>query len=173
MDRYDGFEEFFDAHAAALSSTAFFLTGDLGDAEDLLQLALVKTVARWRQVAAGGSPAAYVRTVMLNQVRSRWRRTHRLAEYPTDALPDTPDRSDPEAQAIQNATLANVLRRLAPRQRAVLYLRFCEDLAETEIAELLGCRVGTVKRHIHDGVARLRNVAPELTAPHLTAENER
>jgi DNA-directed RNA polymerase specialized sigma24 family protein len=81
-DLYDGFREFFVARRGALSRTAFLLTGDHGEAEDLLQEALTKTVGRWRKVSAGDNPEGYVRQVMLNEVRSRWRRRRRGVEHP-------------------------------------------------------------------------------------------
>ncbi len=77
MERYPGFREFVQARRGALSRTAFFLAGDTASAEDLLQEALTKTVARWRHVSSGGNPEAYVKQVMLNEVRSRWRTRQR------------------------------------------------------------------------------------------------
>ena len=164
MDRYEGFREFFAVRQAALSRTAFLLTGSRQAAEELLQDALVKTVARWRRVVEGGNPEAYIRQVMLNELRSRWRRRRRGVEHPTAELLDQAETRDLESDTADRDLLAAALRKLAPRQRAVLYLRFYEDLPEAEVARQLGCSVGTVKSQAHDALARLREYAPELTS---------
>jgi len=85
-DAYDGFREFFAARRVALSRAAFFLAGSESDAEDLLQDALAKTAARWPRLR-DQNPEAYVRQVMLNAVRSRWRRRQKISEQPTGASP--------------------------------------------------------------------------------------
>lgn len=162
MDRYEGFREFFAARRAAMSRTAYLLTGSTQAAEELLQDALVKTVARWRKVRDGGNPEAYIRQVMLNELRTRWRRRRRGVEHPTAELTDQAEACDLEAETADRDVLAVALRKLAPGQRAVLYLRFYEDLPEAEVARQLGCSVGTVKSQTHDALARLRACAPEL-----------
>jgi RNA polymerase sigma-70 factor (sigma-E family) len=161
-DPYEGFREFFAARRRALSRTAFLLTGDHGEAEDLLQEALTKTVGRWRKVSAGDNPEGYVRQVMLNEVRSRWRRRRRGSEQPSGELADRIDGRELETEAVDRSVLAAALRQLTPKQRSVLYLRFYEDMSETETAKTLGCAVGTVKSQTHDALAKLRIVAPEL-----------
>jgi RNA polymerase sigma-70 factor (sigma-E family) len=161
-DPYEGFREFFAARRHALSRTAFLLTGDYGEAEDLLQEALTKTVARWRKVSAGDNPEGYVRQVMLNEVRSRWRRRRRGVEHPVGEMADSVDRYEMEAEAADRSVLAAALRQLTPKQRAVLYLRFYEDMSEAQTAKTLGCATGTVKSQTHDALAKLRSVAPEL-----------
>ena len=138
MDQYDGFREFFETRRQALSRTAFLLTGEHAAAEDLLQEALTKTLRRWNRLSADGSAEGYIRAVMLNQVRSQWRVRHRgAAEFPTSAPVDTPAQQDLSSDAVQRTLLAEALRRLSPRQRAVLYLRFYEDLSEAETADIL------------------------------------
>jgi RNA polymerase sigma-70 factor (sigma-E family) len=155
VDRYEGFREFLAVHGHALSRAAFFLTGDHAAAEDLLQEALTRTVTRWRTVAGGGKPERYVRQVMLNETRSRWRRRFRSGvEYPTGSVNDQPSGTDLAADTVERTVLAAALRRLGARQRAVLYLRFYEDLSEAETARWLGCSVGTVKSQTHDALAR-------------------
>jgi DNA-directed RNA polymerase specialized sigma24 family protein len=74
VDPFEGFREFVHARGPALSRTAYLLTGDRSAGEDLVQSALVKTAARWRQVVAGGNPEGYVRRVMANEHISLWRR---------------------------------------------------------------------------------------------------
>lgn len=168
--RYEGFEEFFAAQRLPLSRTALLLTGDRAAAEDLLQEALTKTAQRWSRVAGRGDPTAYVRQVMLNDVRSSWRRRQRWSHRPLDAQPAPPGSADFTADVVTGAVLLDVLRQLAPRQRTVLYLRFYEDLGEAETARLLGCSVGTVKSQTHDALARVRQLAPELASD--TTESE-
>ncbi|GII75742.1 DNA-directed RNA polymerase sigma-70 factor [Sphaerisporangium rufum] len=155
------FREFVAARGLALSRTAFLLTGDHGQAEDLLQETLVKTAARWRRVTAAADPEAYVRKIMLNQLRT-WRRPRRLTFVPTAEVPEPPARSDQSAQTELKIVLRHALVVLSPKQRIVLYLRFYEDLPEAEVAARLGCSVGTVKRHTHDALKRLRTAAPQL-----------
>ena len=163
MGRYDGFDEFVAAQGPALSRTAFFLTGDRGHAEDLLQDALAKAAQRWRRLADDGNPSAYVRQVMLNRSRSLWRRRRRGIEHPLAVLPEPASHADVARDVTNVAALGDALRKVGPRQRAVLYLRYYEDLSEAETARTLGCSVGTVKRQTHDALGRLRVIAPELS----------
>jgi RNA polymerase sigma-70 factor (sigma-E family) len=169
-DSYEGFREFFVARRGALSRTAYLLTGDRGEAEDLLQEALAKTVGRWQKVSAGDNPEGYVRQVMLNEVRSRWRRRRRGSEHPTSEVGDHVDGRELESEAIDRSDLAVALRRLTPKQRSVLYLRYYEDMSEAETAQTLGCAIGTVKSQTHDALVKLRSIAPELVDDPDTAE---
>ncbi|SCF44046.1 SigE family RNA polymerase sigma factor [Micromonospora mirobrigensis] len=153
------FHEFVVQRSPALSRTAYLLTGDHQLAEDLLQSALARTYRHWRRVR-DGDPEAYVRRAMYHQHVSWWRRrrvTERLEAAPVG--PAGGDHSDATALRL---SLDAALRRLTPRQRTVLVLRYYEDLTEAQVAEALGCSVGTVKRHGHDAVRRLRAIAPEL-----------
>jgi DNA-directed RNA polymerase specialized sigma24 family protein len=125
------FEAWARSRQQGLVRTAYLLTGDFHRAEDLVQEALVKAAARWDSLA-GGSPDAWVRTVVYRDHVSWWRRHRR-----------------------------EVLR-LTGRQRAVLVLRYVEDLSLAETAEVLGVSVGSVKKHAAVAIARLRQVAPEL-----------
>ncbi|MFG1780533.1 SigE family RNA polymerase sigma factor [Micromonospora sp. NPDC049048] len=142
-----------------MSRTAYLLTGDHQLAEDLLQSALARTYQHWRRIR-DGDPDAYVRRVMYHQQVSWWRR-RRLAERLDPEPIDRPGDDHSDATALR-LTVAAALRQLTPRQRAVVVLRFYEDLTETQVAEVLGCSVGTVKRHGHDAVRRLRVIAPDL-----------
>ncbi len=160
-DAYDGFREFVAARRIALSRAAFFLAGSESDAEDLLQDALAKTAARWPRLR-DQNPEAYVRQVMLNAVRSRWRRRQKISERPTGDVPERANLEGAESNAVTKQLVSAALSRLTPRQRAVLWLRFYEDLSPVEAAPLLGCSVGTVKSQTHAALARLRQVAPEL-----------
>ncbi|MEU8419927.1 SigE family RNA polymerase sigma factor [Micromonospora sp. NPDC048835] len=156
------FHEFVVHRTPALSRTAYLLTGDHHLAEDLLQGALARSYRHWRRIR-DGDPEAYVRRVMYHQQVSWWRRrrlTERLEAQPTDRPGD--DHSESTALRL---SLVNALRGLTPRQRAVIVLRFYEDLTEAQAAEVLGCSVGTVKRHGHDAIRRLRATALDLIDP--------
>lgn len=158
------FEAYVHARSGALSRIAFLLTGDRHLAEDLVQQALLRVAGRWRQVAAGGDPDAYVRRVLYTQHVSWWRRARRVPEVRLEWLPESavPDHS---GDVVLTVAVRRALNRLAPKQRAVLVLRYFEDLTEAEAAEVLGCRVGTVKSQVRDALARLRTLAPELSEP--------
>lgn len=161
-DRYDGFREFFAARRSDLSRTAFFLTGDDNSAEDLLQEAMVKTAAKWHRIHPDGNPDAYVRQVMLNLVRSRWRRRQKISEYATEEVPESHSDHDIESAVLAKSALGRALRTLTARQRATLYFRYYEDMSEAETARMLGCSTGTVKSQAHAALARLRSTAPDL-----------
>jgi RNA polymerase sigma-70 factor (sigma-E family) len=150
----EGFVEFVVARQAALLRTAYLLTGHAQDAEDLVQTTLVKVVPQWRRIA--GNPEPYVRRVMVNENISRWRR-RRWREHPTDSVADELAHDPDVAELVAvRAALAS----LAPRQRAVLVLRYYEGLSELEIAATLGIAPGTVKSQARDGLRRLRFALP-------------
>lgn len=143
MDRYPGFDEFVLARSAALSRAAYLLTGDHEAARDLLQSALARTLPKWRRLR-DGNPEGYVRRVLYTEFVTGWRR-HRLAEYPTERLPEH-GHPDPSEDAALRLSLERALGRLTARQRAVIVLRFYEDRSVQEAAAILGCSEGTVKR---------------------------
>ena len=153
-----GFEEFVVARRGALLRTAYLLTGDPHDAEDLVQVALVKCVPQWHRIAH--QPEPYVRTVLARESISRWRR-RRWREVLT-AVEDEPLAFGPDVD--ERLALRTALLRLAPRQRAVIVLRYFEDLTEAQTAKALGVGVGTVKSQARDGLARLRELVPDLMA---------
>jgi RNA polymerase sigma-70 factor (sigma-E family) len=148
------FEEYVGARMPALLRTAYLLTGDHHDAQDLVQAALIKSVPHWKRIT--GSPDAYVRRALINESISRWR-GRRWREVSTDRLPEvaaTTERTD-------NSELRRALKALAPRQRAVIVLRYYEELSERETAAALGVSVGTVKSQSRDALARLRVLLPQ------------
>lgn len=163
MDNQPTFEAFLAARQGALLRTAWLLTGDWQLAEDLVQTALVKVWPRWARVCSLGSPDAYVRRVLVttfvSQRRRRW-----LGERQTEQVPEPPDRVDPIGAVDLRDALERVLRGLAPRQRAVLILRYYEDLSEIQTAEVLGCSVGTVKSQASKALARLREEMSAATS---------
>ncbi|SQD99828.1 MULTISPECIES: SigE family RNA polymerase sigma factor [unclassified Parafrankia] len=156
-DGHDEFRAYFAARLPALLRLAYLLTGDAAEAEDLAQTALARTFVAWRKVRVCDSPDAYVRRILVNAHRRRFR-GRRVVET---LMPTVPDRlvggSAGELAAVEDrAGLAAALAALPTRQRAVVVLRYCEDLSEARVAEILGCSVGTVKTHASRGLARLR-----------------
>lgn len=136
---------------AELLRTGYLLCGTREAAEDLVQAALLTTMRHWRRVA---DPMAYVRRAMVNQRISLWRRIG-SRELLTNRFPDrgAPDGSVGRAERDE---LLAALATLPARMRAVVVLRYCEDLSEAETARLLGCSVGTVKSQASHGLNRLR-----------------
>jgi RNA polymerase sigma-70 factor (sigma-E family) len=161
----DGFAEFVAARSAALLRTAWLLTGDAGRAEDLLQTALAATWRRWRQVAAGGNPEAYVRRAIVTAYLSWWRRRWR-GEVPTASPDDAGPAAAPgfgpagavdvAAEVASRDAVRRALARLSPQQRAVVVLRYVEDLSVADTAGVLGCSQATVKVQSHRGLQSLR-----------------
>ena len=143
------FEEFVGARRDALLRTAYLLTGNHHDAEDLVISALLKVVPKWARIK--DHPEPYIRRVLARESVSRWR-GRRWREVTTDVVPE-PMHHD----SIDRIVLLEDLRRLSPRQRAVLVLRYFDDLTEADTAAALGISVGTVKSHVRDALARLRN----------------
>ncbi|MEZ5092733.1 SigE family RNA polymerase sigma factor [Nocardioides sp.] len=144
------FEDFVAARSTALLRTAYLLTRDRDLAEDLLQTSLAKAWFAWDRIE--GEPEAYVRRIVVNTYASWWRRKWR-GELPTGELPDD-GASGPDSDATHD--LWQALGRLPRRQRAVVVLRYFEDLTEAQTAELLGCSVGTVKSQASKAFAKLR-----------------
>ncbi len=142
------FDEFVAARSRALLRTAYLLTHDHALAEDLLQTALTKAWFAWKRIH--GEPEPYVRKILVNTYASWWRRKWN-GEQPTDSLPEPPveDLADP-------TDLWAAMGRLPRRMRAVVVLRYFEDLTESQTAEVLGCSVGTVKSQASKALAKLR-----------------
>jgi RNA polymerase sigma-70 factor (sigma-E family) len=152
-DVRDDLKDSFTAWAAgrrrALVRSAFLLTGDPGRAEDLVQQALFKIAMRWERLC-DENPDAYARTVIYRDQVSWWRRRReRVSAQPIDSI-------EMPVDIEQSVVMAQALARLTPKQRAVLVLRFYEDLSDPEIAEVLDCAVGTVRSQISRALATLR-----------------
>ena len=145
------FREFFASQYVRLCWLGLLLTGDQAEAEELAQEALARTWWRWA-VHRPDDPAAYARKVLINRRRSLLRRAGVEARY----LARTRDEPVPPPGDEQAMVIWQAVQGLPPRQRAVLVLRFHEDLAEAEVARLLGLPLGTVKSLAHRGLARLR-----------------
>ncbi|GAB3836534.1 SigE family RNA polymerase sigma factor [Micromonospora andamanensis] len=151
--------EFVASRAPALMRVAYLLTGDLGDAEDLLQSALAKTIPRWGSIRHS-DPEGYLRAVMYREQVSWWRRLRRRREVPIGTS-DSGVR-DSSADADLRLALRAALWQLPPRQRTVVVLRYYEDLPEARVAYLLGCSVGTVRSRTHRAITRLRQLLPNM-----------
>ncbi|MFF8596612.1 SigE family RNA polymerase sigma factor [Streptomyces sp. NPDC015220] len=158
------FDEFVTARWSALLHLARLLTGgDRHRAEDLVQESLVKLWFVWPKVAQE-APEAYVRKVMARasarSARRRW-----WGERPVEQVPETPAVGDVSATVVERSRLEAALARLPSRQRAVVVLRYYQDLSERQVAEALGCPVGTARSHAARGVARLRQLLADANEP--------
>ncbi|HEX4258564.1 MAG TPA: SigE family RNA polymerase sigma factor [Streptosporangiaceae bacterium] len=169
MARDDGvIDERFAAYVRARGQhhlrVAVLLTGDWHTAEDLVQASLAKLYRAWPRLDTATDPDAYLRRIMINTHRSWWR-TRWRRETPAAELPDQPAASgaDPADQHAAGDQVRRALATLPRQQRAVLVLRYFEDLPEAEVARLLGCSPGTVKTHTHRGLRALRTaLGPDL-----------
>jgi RNA polymerase sigma-70 factor (sigma-E family) len=148
------FDELAAATWPALYRYAYLLTGQSADAEDLAQQTLLKAYRAWSRVIASQSPTAYLRRTLTNTFLSQRRPKKRRLEVLTPAPPE--DAHAPAGGPEDRMLLWPHVASLAPRQRAVIVLRYYEDLSEQEIAEVLGCSRGTVKSSAHDGLKTLR-----------------
>lgn len=161
MPTPEDFEEFVAARQQALLRTAYLLTGHRQDAEDLVQVALVMAVPHWHRLS--GDPEAYVRRILVRENISRWR-GRRWREVVVEEPHHLERTGLAEVDVAGRVALRRALATLAPRQRAVIVLRYFEDRSEAETAALLGVAVGTVKSQTRDALARLRAAAPDLLA---------
>ncbi|MER6399886.1 SigE family RNA polymerase sigma factor [Kitasatospora sp. NPDC001603] len=162
------FEEFVTFRGDRLHRIAWFLTGDVHLAEDLVQTVLVRVWPKWNRVK-GNNPEAYVRRALINTHATWWRRRWR-GETPTKDLPDTITSPDVFGDIDLEHDLASALRMLPPRQRAVVVLRFFEDLSVEETADVLNCHPGTVKSQTSKA---LRNLRRHLSEPESICIGER
>jgi RNA polymerase sigma-70 factor (sigma-E family) len=156
LEEREEFTRWARARQPHLLRASLLLTGDRQRAEDLVQEALTKVATRWSRLR-GTNPDAYARTVMYHDHVSWWRarRLEVLTSYDVEAVTEV---GEPERRIL----LLAALRTLTPRQRAVVVLRYFEDLTERQTAEVLGVSVGTVKSQTHLSLRRLRDAAPEL-----------
>lgn len=152
MAERSDFDDFVAGRSPALLRTAYLLTGDHGLAEDLLQTALAKSWFAWGRIT--GPPEPYVRRVIVTTYTTWWRRRWR-SEYPTGELPERPAAGGTDAVDDRDA-LWRALGSLPRRQRAVVVLRYYEDLSEVETAAALGISRGTVKSQASKALAALR-----------------
>ena len=156
------YTEFVHASWPSLYRTAYLLLGDRAEAEDLVQTALAKTYASWGRVRDLGAASGYARTTLINTASSWFRKKSWRNERPTDLLPEAAvvghDPSDRPA-------VLQALAQLPLRQRAVIVLRFYEDLSVAQTASALGVAEGTVKSQTSDALARLRTLLGDAVVP--------
>ncbi len=163
------FDEFVNASWPSLFRTSFLLMGDHQLAEGLLQTSLVKVYVAWSRVSKVEDPRAYARTVVTNSAMSWWRRRS-ATEVTTSFWPDTAVAGH-EDSVTQAHVMWQALQQLPPRQRAVMVLRYYEDLSEAEIAKALDISTGSVKTHAHHAVRALaRSLGTE--APNALRKGE-
>jgi RNA polymerase sigma-70 factor (sigma-E family) len=152
----DGFVQWASLRRRRLRRTAYLLCADWSAADDLVQESLVRVYRHWRRIASG-EPDAYARKVLtsvfIDERRRPWRRETATATVPEEATVDEP--------STVSGPLLDALRQVPPRQRAVLVLRFWEDLSVEQTAQLLGCSTGNVKSQSARGLVRLRELLPE------------
>ncbi|WP_069814686.1 SigE family RNA polymerase sigma factor [Streptomyces sp. TP-A0874] len=141
---------------ASLYATAYHLTGDRFEAEDLLQSALFSTYRAWERISDKAAVGGYLRRTMTNLHISAWRR-RKLSEYPTEELPETAGDQDAMRGTELRAVLWQALARLPELQRTMLVLRYYEGRTDPEIADILNMSVGTVKSSIWRSLRRLRD----------------
>jgi RNA polymerase sigma-70 factor (sigma-E family) len=163
MDDFDGFVA---GNLEQLLKTAYLITWDTGDAEDLVQECLIKVARRWPRVRRMTQPRAYARQILVNLALDDARgRTRRRDELDGAAAAVDGPAHDPLAGLETRAELLDALAVLTARQRAVLVLRYFNDLSEAQTAEVLGCSPGTVKSNASRGLARLREALALIANP--------
>ena len=174
-DRAQDLGAFIDGRSFSLLRYAYLLTGDHALAEDLLQDSLIKVYLSWNSIRDRGALEAYTRTVMTRTQLSWWRRPARrevLGVEPTERAVRDHLHVREGMPVDERDELWLLLATLGPRQRAVLVLRFYEDLSEAEIARVLGCTTGTVKSQLSRGLARLRERMPAESPTHKALMEE-
>ncbi len=156
----DGFREFVLSESAGLLRTGWMLTGNQTSAEDLLQTALARTWPHWNRIREQGTPAAYVRTVMVRTYAS-WAGRRWSGETPSETVPEHAKDDYGFAALEERDQLTRALAQLPRRQRAVVVLRYYLDFSEQQTAQTLNCSVGTVKTQAARGLARLRTTSTD------------
>ena len=161
-DRDAEFTAYLNARQPSLLRTAYLLTGDRHQAEDILQTSLAKLYLAWDKVNDRGSVDAYVRRIMVNENNSLWRRPWKRREYATEVLPEGEPHHDQYDEGL-GAALWEVVQSLPPKARAVVVLRYYEQLSEAETADVLGISVGTVKSQCSRALAARVRWRPETS----------
>ncbi|WP_089158437.1 SigE family RNA polymerase sigma factor [Micromonospora sp. NBS 11-29] len=149
------FEEYVDSRGPALLRLARLLTGDTHRAEDLTQDVLARAYVHWRRISRVDRPDVYVRRMLVNANHSWWRRRVNR-ELAVDTFAERPGRGELDGEAADRDAMWRLIRTLPDRQRAVLVLRYYEDLDDTTIAQILDCSPVTVRTHAMRALAHLR-----------------
>src|SRR3954469_24835858 len=148
------FASFYVGARPTLLRSTYAVTGDRQLAEDAVQVAFAKVYASWSRVTRTDDPTAYVRRIAINAALGHGRRAFFRRETSVDRLPERA--ADPGLDALERDEVWRAVGALPPRQRAVVVLRYYEDLSERQIADTLGCRPGTVKSQASAAIATLR-----------------
>jgi RNA polymerase sigma-70 factor (sigma-E family) len=165
------FTDFVHAWWPNLYRTSYLLVGDHGLAEDLLQTSLTKTYLAWPRLRDPAAAPAYTRQAILTTATSWFRRKSWRKEVPKEHLPQdshpalSGEGRSGSVDVDERFAIFEALRRLSPRQRAVIVLRYYEEMSVEETATTLGCSAGTVKRHGFDAIARLRELLGDQAVP--------
>jgi len=149
------FEDFVRASGADLVRFARAVTGDAHRGEDAAQTALSKALPRWHRIGDLDDPVAYLKKMIVNGELS-WRRRLSSRELVVEQVPSGAEVADVADAAVRRQALLERLRRLPPRQRAAVALRFYEDLPDREVAVLLGCTESTVRSLVAAALSALR-----------------
>lgn len=155
MDVDDDFAEFVGARWSSLYRLAYLLAASPTGAEDLLQTTLEKAYMSWRRISVMEYPEAYVRRMLVTTLVSSSRR-HWSRERPTERLPESLGGDSQELGVLDRSLLWPLVCALPARQRAVVVLRYYEDMTEAQIADTLGCAPGTVKSQSHAAIGALK-----------------
>lgn len=159
----DDFTSYVEQSWGRLFRTAYALVGDVQEADELLQSTLVKVYVSWRRVERAETPDAYVRRIMINQASTHWRAEKRR-RHAREPLRESRDEvSEPGTHLAERDAMWELVRSLPPRQRAIVVLRYYEDLTELEIAEALKIAPGTVKSQANAAIAKLRTGVTSTT----------
>lgn len=164
------FTDYLAARQPSLLRTAYLLTGDRHQAEDVLQTSLAKLYLAWDKVHDRNAVDAYVRRIMVNENNSLWRRGWKKREHVSDDLPE----GDPHHDAYDDGTndaLWEVVQSLPPKARAVVVLRYYEQMSEAETADALGISLGTVKSQCSRALSALRERVPAALHPRYSGED--
>lgn len=166
------FSAWMTARQPALLRTAYLLTGDHHSAEDLVQLTLAKVYLSWDKVQKREVIDGYARRILINENNSIWRRAWKKRELSTDQVPERVPFHDSYDEG-QGSALWDFVQTLPKKQRAVIVLRYYEQLSEAEIADVLGISTGTVKSQASRALATLRAAAPAAGFSNDLGEEER
>jgi RNA polymerase sigma-70 factor (sigma-E family) len=153
------FREFVRNRGTPLHQSAYLLCGDWHLADDVVQDTLIKAYQNWKRVRQADNPEAYVRRILINEVRGRWRRRER--SVPVAEFTPEPAVADPTDDLVRRDGLMRALLTLPLRQRATIVLRYLEGRSERETAAVLGCSEGTVKSQSSRALANLKSFSDQ------------
>lgn len=167
------FSDYMAARQPSLLRTAYLLTGDRHAAEDLVQTALAKLYLSWDKVQRRDLVDGYVRRIMVNENNSLWRRAWKRKEVTTDEVPECSAVPASDRDQGEKSAMWDFVQTLPTKQRAVIVLRYYEDLSEAETADVLGISVGTVKSQASRALASMRKRVHTQPMLNEDAEEER